>query len=156
MIWAYFQSHENITNHGEYFGLFSMLINTDLTITYGDINPNEQKKVFSCHGWLMWLAWGFFGFIQIASNRWLKPFYKLNMWMHRICGTAILILTLVMSFIAIKEINWWIITDVIHTCVGLIILGLVLIIVVWGVMTRYMQVNLKWQTNKILWLKFSH
>lgn len=48
----------------------------------------------------MWTAWGILGFIQLASNRWLKGYWYLNMWIHRIAGTSIMIITLIMGIMA--------------------------------------------------------
>lgn len=59
-------------------------------------------NILLLHGWLLWLAWGVLGFVQIASVRWLQVYFKLNLWLHIINGVVIGAFTIIMSIYAIN------------------------------------------------------
>lgn len=103
----------------------------------------------------MWAAWGIFGLIQLVSNRYLKVYWKLNMWVHRISGSIIWLLTLVMGFMAISRANWEV-TYSPHNILGFCITLLVTLLVLGGVFTRSMMNRLKWRTHLILKIKTGH
>jgi hypothetical protein len=63
-------------------------------------------NVTYAHGWLMWIGWGVLGFIQIVSNRYLKNFYRVYMWIHRITGTLIMLITIALSIVGISRLDW--------------------------------------------------
>ncbi len=58
------------------------------------------------HGLAMWFAWGFLGFIQILSNRYLSKYWKISMLMHRVSATLLLITTLSSSVYVISSNDW--------------------------------------------------
>lgn len=41
----------------------------------------------------MYVTWGFLVFFQVFSGRYLRFLYKIRMWMHRIIGAIVLIVT---------------------------------------------------------------
>lgn len=79
-------------------GFSGMEILADLSVKQSPTLVTYDFNLY--HGLLMWTAWGILGFIQLASNRWLKGYWYLNMWIHRIAGTSIMIITLIMGIMA--------------------------------------------------------
>ena len=97
------------------------------------------------HGWLMWTAWALLGYLQIVSNRYLKSFWWLHMWIHRISGTLILILSYAM-ILAVANFYYWIpcFCGEIHFILGFIVLSFMTAIVLGGVFTKSMMGRLQW------------
>lgn len=155
MIWAWAKSAAAVAFHGPNKGVYSILI-TATGVTHGEIMPDGATDILFYHGWMMWVSWGFFGFFMIASNRWLKRFYWLHMWIHAVSATAILIITFIMGFLAIKDLGWTIDTTNPHPVIGFCVLCIVTLIVIAGIVTRYMQQSLKWQTKRILNVRLLH
>ena len=143
MIYAYAATSKNITFHGPNKGVFSILI-LESGVTHGEIMPDGTVDILFYHGWLMWVSWGFFGFMMIASNRWLKRFYWINMWIHGFSGMMILIITFVMGLIAVEDLGWKIDTKTPHAVIGFVVLCIVGVIVIAGFTTRFMQEKLRW------------
>lgn len=72
-----------------------------------DTDDNETKRiVLIVHGWMLWFVWGILGFILIASNRYLKQHWKMNMWVHLICGTFSFIINLIFGLGALYYLHW--------------------------------------------------
>ncbi len=80
-------------------GFAGIEILSDLSVRTSAVTY-ETFDFYVYHGLLMWTAWGLLGFIQLASNRWLKGYWYLNMWIHRLAGTSIMIITLIMGIMA--------------------------------------------------------
>jgi hypothetical protein len=97
----------------------------------------------------MWVAWGLFGFLQMASNRYLKPFWRVRMWLHRIFGTIILILTIAMSILGIKQNNWTQSGKSGHSTIGLIVFFATFLVAVGGVAARSVTRRKVWRTRFI-------
>ena len=64
-----------------------------------------KVDILLIHGWVLWVAWGILGMIQIISIRYTyilricdKVAYKMKLAVHVINGIAILILTIIMSW----------------------------------------------------------
>ena len=108
------------------------------------------------HGWLFWIAWGIFGFMQIVSVRYLKKYWKLNMWIHRISGTFILLITIGMGILGIRNLNWELSGREPHYVIGLIIFFSVLFIALGGIYARSMTRRLEWKTKTVLMNKIGH
>ena len=60
---------------------------------------NRLGLLYILHGFLLWFAWGILGFLQIASSRYLKSYWKFTMWIHRISGSLVILITFVMSLL---------------------------------------------------------
>eukprot|EP00347_Sterkiella_histriomuscorum_P018114 403346733 len=151
--WAYATRTWSVVQH-ENRGSFLLALQTDGTVTYlGDTTTRDsQGKI---HGWLLWAAWTVLGFIQIVSNRYLKVFWKVHLWVHRLAGTAILVITIVMSIIGIKRMDWKL-KDEPHFILGLIVFFGITFLSVGGIITKSTMNRLKWKTHTILTLKFIH
>lgn len=80
--------------HKDGYGHWKIEIRGDGAIVLADQSIFED---YEFHGFMMWGAWGIFGLIQLVTNRYLKQFWRYTMWIHRICGTLILIITWVMA-----------------------------------------------------------
>ena len=76
------------------------------------------------------------------------------MWIHRIAGTIILIVTLTFAIIAVVKIGE--IEEMAHNIMGFILLLIVSFIAIGGVFTRSLLNRLKWNTKKILFIKKGH
>jgi hypothetical protein len=103
----------------------------------------------------LWAAWGVLGLIMIASNRYLKVFYRVHIWIHILGGAIILIVTLVLGGIAIEEVGK-IDTGYLHPIIGFIIFILSIIITTGGLIAKYTMVTLKWKSKVLLVNKMGH
>lgn len=90
---------------------------------------------FTIHGWQMWAAWSVISILQIASARYLKHKWHFNMWLHRLGAFFILAATLLYGVYAIIRLGK--IENDLHAPLGLIATGLVSLIVLSGLVTRY-------------------
>jgi hypothetical protein len=95
------------------------------------------------------VAWGLFGFLQPVSARYMKRWWRLNMWIHRLGGTLILLSTIAMSIVGIGKLDWTLSGDEAHYVIGLIILFAVTFVAIGGVFARSMARRLNWKTKKI-------
>ena len=107
------------------------------------------------HGWLLWVGWGILGFIQVVSNRYLKNYFRIYMWIHRITGTLILLITIAMGITGIRRLDWQLVNDG-HYIIGLIVFFMVFFIAVGGVAARSRTRRIKWDTKGVITNKFGH
>jgi integral membrane sensor domain MASE1 len=77
------------------------------------------------------------------------------MWIHRIAGGLIMILTIVFASIIIYNNGSIINTDP-HSIIGVIILAVVIFLTLFGVFARSRMNRLKWKTVLILRVKMLH
>ena len=77
------------------------------------------------------------------------------MWVHRISGSIIWLITLIMGLIAVKKAGWEV-ENSLHTIIGFIVTVVVTFIVLGGVFTRIMMNRLRWKTHLILKIKLGH
>ena len=103
----------------------------------------------------MWTAWGVLGMIQLMSSRYLKMYWYFNMWIHRITGTIILILTFTFAIMAINQ-NDGVISKSYHAGIGITILCLVTLVAFGGITTRILLNRLTWKTKLALIFKRFH
>lgn len=156
MIYAYMgdtdgKIHYHDSSNGGGRGFFTLQVHSNGEITAGAL----KHSFYYYHGWLLWAAWGLFGFIQILSNRYLKRFWWLHMWIHRVSGVVILVLTYVYCLLALKQ-NEWKIGNKYHEVAGFIVMIVTAVIVIGGVFTRSMMNRLRWKTSKIIAIKLTH
>ena len=107
------------------------------------------------HGWLLWIAWGPLALLQIFSGRYVRMYWKVNMWTHIVSGVLILILTSVYTFLAFSYFKWKI-RPTWHDWLGTIDLILIFILDGQGLALRLLQNRLKWRTPWILNLRITH
>ena len=135
MIYAAVSMTSRITNHGgNNRGNFLLRVNSDGTL--GAKQVATGPGFHYVHGWLMWVAWGIFGFVQVVSNRYCKILWKYNMWVHGICGTAILTISLVEGLLAIKQADWKI-ENKPHNIIGFIVMVLVCLASIGGLFSKW-------------------
>ena len=96
----------------------------------------------------MWIAWGVFGFIQVSSNRYLKKYWRVNIWIHRISGTFILLITIAMGIVGIYLAGWQL-TGETHDVIGLIVFFSTLFVALGGIFARSRARRLEWKTKVI-------
>jgi len=105
MIWAFrdYAFNESVTMkyHNNDRGFFSIQVLPNNLVIIG--NDKAFFDFYALHGGLMWVAWGILGLIQLSSTRYLKVYWWLNMWIHRIAGTLILTITLTMGILAMQK-----------------------------------------------------
>jgi hypothetical protein len=77
------------------------------------------------------------------------------MWIHRVCGALIMILTIVFASILIHDNEGKILANA-HSIIGVIILAVVMAITLFGVFTRSRMNRLKWNTAWIMRTKNTH
>jgi amino acid permease len=114
-----------------------------------DQGIQEKFSLTKLHGWLFWVAWALFGLLQPVSARYLKKYWRVNMWVHRIVGTLILLLTISMGLVGISKMNWELSGDEPHYMIGLIIFFVTIFVAVGGVFARSMTRRLEWKTKVI-------
>jgi amino acid transporter len=71
------------------------------------------------------------------------------MWLHRIFGTIILILTIAMGILGIKQNNWTLSGETGHYVIGLIIFFATFFVAVGGVAARSVTRRKVWRTKFI-------
>ncbi len=67
----------DVVDHGpniQYFDLkvFKDPVTGAYSINGFDQGQKSKLRATLAHGWLLWIAWGLFGFLQVVSNRYLK------------------------------------------------------------------------------------
>jgi hypothetical protein len=77
------------------------------------------------------------------------------MWIHRISGIIILIITWTMALLALSKAKWEVEIGV-HQILGVIILSLVTLIILGGVFNRSMMQRFRWRTADMLKIKRGH
>ena len=111
---------------------------------------------FFYHGLYMWFAWTFFAVLQVSSNRYFKAeWLGVNMWIHRIVGTFIMIATLYHGINAWKTVGWNIIKNL-HSIFVFPILFSIFFIAMGGVFTRSRLRRSVWSTAQALRIKRAH
>ena len=95
-----YQKTYAVTDHGSYVSYINLHFNANGTLT-GEVADVTGQLAIQIHGWALWAAWGILGLVQIASNRYLKVFWKVHMWIHRIGGTLIFLITIALSIVGI-------------------------------------------------------
>lgn len=149
MVYAYSTRTAKLDKH-EGYGYFAIEITTN-----GDVLEKPALPFYLIHGWLMWVTWGLLGLLQLASNRYLKPFWQVNKLFHALSGSAMLILTFVFGILAIKNLGWHMVFDF-HNLMGLAVIFVVGFIVLGGFAITYMQLNIEWRTVLMLKAKLVH
>jgi hypothetical protein len=96
------------------------------------------------HGVILNISWSFFGFFMILSQRLMRPYWKINAYIHAILGTVICLLTISMALLALIKLDWTII-DANHTYFGLAVLGGVIAVSLGGMLSQYYKSYLEWQ-----------
>ena len=162
MIWAYVSTGSDFVKHSlSDRGNFYLKIppysanntnNTNSTDSGGDSiglfdltgKSTSTVDIMWIHGWVLWFAWGFLGFIQIASARYLKIFPKVNMYIHIISGIIINFLTILLSVYAFQYSNWKVNPNSNHSLMGYFVLVAQHIMTALGFLTWILNKNLKW------------
>ena len=136
------------------YGPFSLLLNiTDLTVSTTTRAYKTHKYII--HGWFEWVAWGFLGAIQVFSGRYLRAFWKVNMWIHIISGLLTIALNIAFSY-WLLYLSGYKVTGVAHRVIGVIFLPFSFVLGVQGMVIRYLWNRLKWRTTWLLNLRASH
>jgi hypothetical protein len=111
---------------------------------------------FLLHGWMLWAAWTIFAIVQIASTRWLKGSIPgTNMWVHRINGMLIIVITLTFAIWAWNKLGWTILNNE-HSYFVFPVLFLVLVVAALGIASRSCMRRTVWNTKKALCVKNIH
>jgi hypothetical protein len=132
--------------HKTGYGPWGIIIRSNGAIV---LTSDTFFNFYEFHGFMMWAAWGVFGFIQLATNRYLKTQWRYVIWVHRIAGTLILIITWVAAMLALQKSSWEFEVGV-HQVIGITILSLVTLIVLGGVFNRSRMQRFRWNTKKML------
>ena len=86
------------------------------------------------HGYFLWAAWTFFGLLQLSTNRYLKHRWEMNMWLHRISGSALLFATLLFGGVGYFKLKF--VKDDVHAPMGIAVTLVITFLVVSGVIAR--------------------
>ena len=71
------------------------------------------------------------------------------MWVHRIAGTVILVITIAMGIVGIKKMDWELEGDEAHYVIGLIIFFATLFVALGGVFARSRTRRVYWKSKLI-------
>lgn len=88
----------------------SPAIAEDTKRTYGNflafLTNDGKFNFFLSHGYNLWIAWFVLGLTQVGSTRYLKTTQpELSMWVHRVSGSLMLLLTGWFGGQAISTVN---------------------------------------------------
>ncbi len=72
------------------------------------------------------------------------------MWIHRITGTLILLITIALSIVGIAVVGWELNAEDPHHVTGLIVLFATAFIALGGIFARSRTIRLQWKTNTIM------
>jgi hypothetical protein len=123
---------------------------------YNDEGSSREKDDPELvHGWVLWAVWFILGLIMVLSNRYMKVFWKAHMWIHRVSGLLMLILTIVFASIIIKDKGGEI-EDNPHSIIGIVILAVVIFTALFGLFTRNKMDSMRWNTIWIIRFKNLH
>ena len=86
------------------------------------------------HGYFLWAAWTFFGLLQVSTNRYLKHRWEMNMWVHRISGSALLAATLLFGGVGYFKLKF--VKDDVHAPMGITVTLVITFLAVSGVIAR--------------------
>ena len=120
---------------------------------------NDWKfNPFLQHGYNMWVAWFVLGSSQVASVRYLKGSWpNINMWVHRIGGSAMVVLTSYFGYKAIATVGKVINNE--HSYFVFPIMLSVLLVAAFGATSNYdvnLSTNNQWNTKMKLDEKKMH
>lgn len=93
-----------------------------------------KVSFFLIHGYMLWAVWTFFGLFQIATQRYMKHHWQLNLTLHRLSGAVVLFTTLlygITGFVKLMSVK-----DDVHAPMGISVTIIVLFLVVSGVWAR--------------------
>lgn len=102
----------------------------------------------------MYVTWGFLVFFQVFSGRYLRFLYKVRMWMHRIIGAIVIIVTV--FFAMYIWLNYYTLSvDGIgkyHKPLGTLLFIWIIVQVGGGVLNRIVMRRLKVRKNMGIYL----
>jgi hypothetical protein len=78
------------------------------------------------------------------------------MWVHRIFGTLILLITIAMGIVGIKQVGWALEGENGHYVIGLIMTFATLFVALGGVYARSRTRRLLWKSKVIQRVQFAH
>jgi hypothetical protein len=116
-------------------------------------NP-ERLSILFAHGLIMWIVWYFFGFIQIALNRWFKHLSDLNSYLHSFLGWFMISVTIYSIFALIIDQGSGHYST--HGIVSWPVFGASFIFTVSGPAVFIARKILKWDTATIVKMRFGH
>lgn len=119
------------------------------------MGPPGGIVYFRWKGWFMWVSWGLIGMLQIVTARYIKVFWKVNMWLHLAQGIWLFLVTIILGLHALSRYDYHLTTDP-HGRNGSFVMTTVGIIVFGGSTAMYLMNNLKWKTSIILNVKLLH
>jgi glucan phosphoethanolaminetransferase (alkaline phosphatase superfamily) len=78
------------------YGVFKLDINTNLRVAYlynSELDHTEITEKFYLHGVVMYITWGVLPLLMVISGRYMKHLYSFRMWIHRLVGAIIQLVT---------------------------------------------------------------
>jgi hypothetical protein len=151
-----------VTYHGSNLQYFQLRVDSNSQGGYdvsavglSDSTTTTQNDIL-IHGWLLWASWGIFGLLQFVSARYLKKYWRVNMWIHRIGGTFIVCCTIALGIVGIKRLGWTLSGEKPHHVIGLIIFFSVIFVAVGGVFARSRARRLIWKSKVVQRVQFIH
>ena len=102
----------------------------------------------------MWFAWTFFGLFQMTTNRYLKHHWQTNMWLHRVSGMIVTIVTLLYGIVGIVKLMK-VVNDV-HAPMGVGVTTLITFLAISGYFAGSSLDSAVVDQNRMLSFKFFH
>ena len=103
----------------------------------------------------MWVCWSILGLVMIVTSRYLRHYWRVNMWVHAISGFATFVLNIVYGIGAIKFMVWKVVFTV-HGVLGTSVSLLMAITCFVGMFTQFYIKNLRWKSRWIIIVAHTH
>ena len=104
----------------------------------------RKTRYWIVHGWILWVCWSVLGLAMIITTRYLKQYWKLNLYIHIIVGSSIFITNIIygLGAICLKD---WTVSATVHAILGTIFsLAMFLTSFIGGV-AHFLLRNIRWK-----------
>jgi L-asparagine transporter-like permease len=98
---------------------------------------NSHQYIVIIHGWFLWIAWGLLGMVQIFSTRYLKKYWRVNILVHTVVGTLILVMNTLFCIAGFRKMKFTFELEV-HNVLGIICMISTAMVVAGGYYSRYL------------------
>ena len=111
----------------------------------------------TCHENGLVIAWWYLALLQIVTQRYLKPFWYLNIWIHILSGSAMVFLTFFFVLYMYKLKDGYVKDSKYpHPLIGTTIMSLCGFLIIGGVFAKVVKNKIKWNSRLILNIKLGH
>ena len=104
----------------------------------------SKTRYWIVHGWILWSCWSVLGLAMIITTRYLKQFWKLNLYIHIVVGSSIFITNIIygLGAICLKD---WKVSATVHGILGTIFSIAMFFTSFIGGTAHFLLRNIRWQ-----------